>query len=171
MSGVLSSLPEGRHAAPARGAVAGTWRHCINVYAQLWWSVQGSVLQMGGGIGAPTRGGDTASTWNVQGQGGTIKIQSPANMILATPAQPGATSGLRKHGVSMLSSVFPGSPWSPCLVGALITDHWFRSFLNQKPWHPSNFKNQARVYEAEQETIALAKRNALAKVSQGITVL
>jgi len=36
--------------------------------------------------------------------------------------------------------------------------------LNQKPWHPLNFKNQARVYEAEQETIATAKRNAIAKV-------
>ncbi len=39
-----------------------------------------------------------------------------------------------------------------------------RSFLNQKPWHPSNFKNQARAYEAEQDAISLAKRNALAKV-------
>jgi N-terminal domain of CBF1 interacting co-repressor CIR len=41
--------------------------------------------------------------------------------------------------------------------------HRSHNFLNQKPWHPSNFKNQARAYEAEQEAISVAKRNALAK--------
>mmetsp|Transcript_587 Transcript_587/g.1710 ORF Transcript_587/g.1710 Transcript_587/m.1710 type:complete len:297 (-) Transcript_587:90-980(-) len=84
MSGVLSSLPEGRHAAPARGAVAGAR-------------------------------GDHKDTKSGK--------YDPRNA---------------------------GTAWS-------------HNFLNQKPWHPSNFKNQARVYEAEQETIALAKRNALAK--------
>jgi N-terminal domain of CBF1 interacting co-repressor CIR len=40
------------------------------------------------------------------------------------------------------------------------------NFLNQKPWHPLNFRNQARVYEAEQEAIRQAKANQQAKVSK-----
>lgn len=40
---------------------------------------------------------------------------------------------------------------------------WTHNFLNQKPWHPLNFRNQARVFEAEQQSINDAKRNAEAK--------
>ncbi|KAK9843316.1 hypothetical protein WJX74_010259 [Apatococcus lobatus] len=40
---------------------------------------------------------------------------------------------------------------------------WSHNFLNQKPWHPSNFRNQARVFEAEQKTAQAAKSNAIAK--------
>lgn len=41
---------------------------------------------------------------------------------------------------------------------------WSHNFLNQKPWHPSNFRNQARVFEAEQKSAQAAKSNAIAKV-------
>ncbi|KAK9865204.1 hypothetical protein WJX84_003607 [Apatococcus fuscideae] len=40
---------------------------------------------------------------------------------------------------------------------------WSHNFLNQKPWHPSNFRNQARVFEAEQQAAQAAKSNAIAK--------
>lgn len=84
MSGMLANLPEGRHAAPARGALAGAR-------------------------------GDHKATKDGK--------YDPRNA---------------------------GTAWS-------------HNFLNQKPWHPSNFKNQARAYEAEQEAINIAKRNAIAK--------
>lgn len=41
---------------------------------------------------------------------------------------------------------------------------WSHNFLNQKPWHPANFRNQAKVYEAEQNAIKAQKDKALAKV-------
>lgn len=40
---------------------------------------------------------------------------------------------------------------------------WSHNFLNQKPWHPANFRNQAKVYEAEQNAIKAQKDKALAK--------
>ncbi|KAK9818217.1 hypothetical protein WJX72_008980 [[Myrmecia] bisecta] len=40
---------------------------------------------------------------------------------------------------------------------------WSHNFLNQKPWHPLNFKNQARVFEAELQATDEAKRKAEAK--------
>jgi hypothetical protein len=36
--------------------------------------------------------------------------------------------------------------------------------LLQKPWHPLNFRNQARVWEVEQEHYATEKRKEEAKV-------
>ena len=41
---------------------------------------------------------------------------------------------------------------------------WSHNFLNQKPWHPANFRNQAKVYEAEQNAIREQKAKAQAKV-------
>lgn len=41
---------------------------------------------------------------------------------------------------------------------------WSHNFLNQKPWHPANFRNQAKVYEAEQNAIKAQKDKAIAKV-------
>ena len=41
---------------------------------------------------------------------------------------------------------------------------WSHNFLNQKPWHPLNFRNQARVFEAEQAKIDADKKRAVAKV-------
>lgn len=41
---------------------------------------------------------------------------------------------------------------------------WSHNFLNQKPWHPANFRNQAKVYEAEQNAIRAQKAKAEAKV-------
>ncbi|RMZ56561.1 hypothetical protein APUTEX25_001408 [Auxenochlorella protothecoides] len=38
-----------------------------------------------------------------------------------------------------------------------------KSFLNQKPWHPMNFRNQARVWEAEQAKYEEEKKKAEAK--------
>ncbi|GFR51029.1 hypothetical protein Agub_g13356 [Astrephomene gubernaculifera] len=40
-----------------------------------------------------------------------------------------------------------GDPRNPNGVGAA----WSHHFLNQKPWHPMNFKNRMRVWEHEQE--------------------
>lgn len=40
---------------------------------------------------------------------------------------------------------------------------WSHNFLNQKPWHPANFRNQAKVYEAEQNAIKAQKDKAIAK--------
>lgn len=40
---------------------------------------------------------------------------------------------------------------------------WSHNFLNQKPWHPANFRNQAKVYEAEQNAIREQKAKAQAK--------
>ncbi|KAL3144904.1 hypothetical protein ABBQ32_003414 [Trebouxia sp. C0010 RCD-2024] len=40
---------------------------------------------------------------------------------------------------------------------------WSHNFLNQKPWHPANFRNQAKVYEAEQNAIRAQKAKAEAK--------
>ncbi|KIY94354.1 hypothetical protein MNEG_13609 [Monoraphidium neglectum] len=34
---------------------------------------------------------------------------------------------------------------------------WSHNFLNQKPWHPMNFRNQVRKYDAEQRAIAEQK--------------
>ena len=44
---------------------------------------------------------------------------------------------------------------------------WSHNFLNQKPWHPANFRNQAKVYEAEQNAIRDQKAKAQAKVGTG----
>ena len=41
---------------------------------------------------------------------------------------------------------------------------WSHNFLNQKPWHPANFRNQAKVFEAEQNAIRAQKAKAEAKV-------
>lgn len=34
---------------------------------------------------------------------------------------------------------------------------WSHGFLNKKPWHPLNYRNQLRVWEAEQQAAADAK--------------
>lgn len=39
-----------------------------------------------------------------------------------------------------------GSTYNPTGVGSA----WSHNFLNQKPWHPLNFRNQMRLYEAQQ---------------------
>ncbi len=46
---------------------------------------------------------------------------------------------------------------------------WSHNFLNQKPWHPANFRNQAKVYEAEQNAIQAQKAKAEAKVHMHMT--
>lgn len=40
---------------------------------------------------------------------------------------------------------------------------WTHDFLNKKPWHPMNFRNQARVWEAEQQHLADERRKQIAK--------
>lgn len=40
---------------------------------------------------------------------------------------------------------------SPCAGKG--TTAWTHDFLNKKPWHPLNFRNQMRKWEAEEETI------------------
>jgi len=36
---------------------------------------------------------------------------------------------------------------------------WTHDFLNKKPWHPSSFRNQVRVWEAEQEELEKEKKD------------
>jgi hypothetical protein len=43
------------------------------------------------------------------------------------------------------------------------TTAWSHDFLNKKPWHPLNFRNQIKFYEAEQEVLAREKREAASK--------
>ena len=56
----------------------------------------------------------------------------------------------------------PCSGYNPQGLGAA----WSHNFLNQKPWHPANFRNQAKVFEAEQQAIKAQRDKAIAKVSQ-----
>ena len=43
------------------------------------------------------------------------------------------------------------------------TTAWTHNFLNQKPWHPLNFRNQIKRWEAEQAVVAKEKSEASAK--------
>jgi hypothetical protein len=36
---------------------------------------------------------------------------------------------------------------------------WTHDFLNKKPWHPSSFRNQVRVWEAQQEELEKEKKD------------
>jgi hypothetical protein len=55
-----------------------------------------------------------------------------------------------------------GEEYKPAIPG--IGAAWSHNFLNQKPWHPLNFRNQMKVYEAQQQAEAEAKAKAQAKV-------
>ena len=56
----------------------------------------------------------------------------------------------------------------------ILPFHWKRScrsclcrshnFLNQKPWHPLNFRNQMKVFEAQEQAEKEAKARAQGKV-------
>ncbi len=37
------------------------------------------------------------------------------------------------------------------------------NFLNQKPWHPSNFRNRVKTWEAQQKTLADQKEKEKAQ--------
>lgn len=52
-----------------------------------------------------------------------------------------------------------GGSYDPVGVGTA----WSHNFLNQKPWHPLNFRNQQRVFEAEQKHVAEKKAKEVAK--------
>jgi len=39
------------------------------------------------------------------------------------------------------------------------------NFLNQKPWHPLNFRNQMKVFEAQEQAEKEAKAKAQGKVT------
>ena len=41
------------------------------------------------------------------------------------------------------------------------------NFLNQKPWHPLNFRNQMKVFEAQEQAEKDAKAKAQGKVRRG----
>ena len=43
------------------------------------------------------------------------------------------------------------------------------NFLNQKPWHPLNFRNQMKVFEAQEQAEKDAKAKAVGKVRPGQT--
>ena len=43
------------------------------------------------------------------------------------------------------------------------TTAWTHDFLNKKPWHPLNFRNQIKRFDAEQAAIAREKSEATAK--------
>lgn len=72
-----------------------------------------------------------------------------------------AAAGARADAARILAAAKEGKPFDASNAGSA----WSHNFLNQKPWHPLNFRNQARVFEAEQEKLATKKRDAMAKVS------
>jgi hypothetical protein len=55
----------------------------------------------------------------------------------------GAAEGVRQD---VQAAKEAGVPYDPRGVGVA----WTHDFLNKKPWHPMNFRNRARVWEAEQ---------------------
>lgn len=61
----------------------------------------------------------------------------------------GALDGVRKD----VKSAKEGG-YDPRGVGVA----WTHDFLNKKPWHPMNFRNRVRVWEAEQEHIESEQR-------------
>ena len=69
-------------------------------------------------------------------------------------------AGARADAARILAAAKEGKAFDASNAGSA----WSHNFLNQKPWHPLNFRNQARVFEAEQEKIATKKRDAIAKV-------
>jgi hypothetical protein len=55
----------------------------------------------------------------------------------------GAAEGVRQD---VQAAKEAGVPYDPRGVGVA----WTHDFLNKKPWHPMNFRNRARVWEAQQ---------------------
>lgn len=55
----------------------------------------------------------------------------------------GAAEGVRQD---VQAAKETGVPYDPRGIGVA----WTHDFLNKKPWHPMNFRNRARVWEAEQ---------------------
>jgi lipopolysaccharide biosynthesis glycosyltransferase len=53
-----------------------------------------------------------------------------------------------------------GETYNPNGAGAA----WSHNFLNQKPWHPLNFRNQKMRFEAEEKAFKDAKANQIAQV-------
>jgi len=56
-----------------------------------------------------------------------------------------------------------GEAYDPRGVGA----GYSHNFLNQKPWHPMNFRNQVKRYDAEQKALADEKAKVQAMVRCG----
>jgi len=48
---------------------------------------------------------------------------------------------------------------------------WSHNFLNQKPWHPLNFRNQKAKFDAEEKAFKDAKTNQIAQVGNFATSL
>uniref|UniRef100_A0A1D2A8P4 CBF1-interacting co-repressor CIR N-terminal domain-containing protein n=1 Tax=Auxenochlorella protothecoides TaxID=3075 RepID=A0A1D2A8P4_AUXPR len=71
----------------------------------------------------------------------------------------GALDGVRRDLKAAKEAEKKGDLSDPNSVGAA----WTHNFLNQKPWHPMNFRNQARVWEAEQAKYEEEKKKAEAK--------
>ncbi|KAF8058931.1 SERPINI1 [Scenedesmus sp. PABB004] len=77
------------------------------------------------------------------------------DQIPAAPKAParGAAAGIKAD----MARNADGS-YNPVGTGAA----WSHNFLNQKPWHPMNFRNQVRKYDAEQKAINDAKAREVA---------
>ena len=55
-------------------------------------------------------------------------------------------------------------PLSLCLLLKRPASCRSHNFLNQKPWHPLNFRNQMKVFEAQEQAEKEAKAKAQGKV-------
>lgn len=71
----------------------------------------------------------------------------------------GAIDGVRKDIEAMKKAMQAGEEYNPNGHGAA----WTHDFLNKKPWHPMNFRNQAKVWEAEQQHYENERRNDLGR--------
>jgi hypothetical protein len=50
----------------------------------------------------------------------------------------------------------------PCVHHTIVLNRT-HNFLNQKPWHPSNFRNRVKTWEAQQKTLADQKEKEKAQ--------
>lgn len=56
-----------------------------------------------------------------------------------------------------------GGSYNPVGTGTA----WSHNFLNQKPWHPLNYRNQITKWEAEQKKVADEKLKEQGQVGAG----
>ncbi|CAL8462199.1 g1730 [Coccomyxa elongata] len=73
----------------------------------------------------------------------------------------GALAGLKADVDRAKQAALLGEDYNPAIPG--VGAAWSHNFLNQKPWHPLNYRNQMKVFEAQQKAEADAKAKAIGK--------
>ncbi|EIE24244.1 hypothetical protein COCSUDRAFT_47203 [Coccomyxa subellipsoidea C-169] len=73
----------------------------------------------------------------------------------------GALAGMKADVDRAKQAALLGEDYNPAIPG--VGAAWSHNFLNQKPWHPLNYRNQLKVYEAQQQAESDAKAKAVGK--------